>query len=76
VTLSRASLQRTSENQARVYQSRVPISISTKRGWLLCSLPLIPKVRAMRYLSLYGLLCRSTRRCLETLKLNIYAAVQ
>lgn len=67
------ALQRT-ENQARVYQSRVPISISTKRGWLLCSLPLILEVRAMQYLSLYRLLCRSTRRrYLETLKLDIYA---
>lgn len=33
--------QRTSENQARVYQSRVPISARTKRERLLSRLPLI-----------------------------------
>lgn len=48
-----------------------------REGGFYGSLPLILEVRAMQYLSLYRLLCTSARRrYLETLKLNIYAAVQ
>lgn len=46
------SLQRTSENQARVYQSRVPIS--TWRASLI-SLPLTSEVRCTRCFPVFGL---------------------